>query len=193
MDESVAGPSAAWIARPLDHALLTQRAAGGDEPLLLLPWGLWFLLGVDQKISACRAAVIVGCVQLQGVFVQRRGFASAPSLSPILGQSRVVRRRPSSDRGMADDPGPGELGEVGARFRIPEPPPVLPGPVELTEVPGGNPVPRLVRMRVASPPPGEMPQLVVHPGENPGGDHAPVVAHPPPRGGVEAGGRGLLL
>src|SRR5438128_5117613 len=175
MDEPVAGPFAVWTARPLDHALLAQRAADGDEPLLPLLWGLRFLLGVEQQLPACRAAVILSFEQLQGVCVQRRRFASTTSLSPVLGQSGVVRRRPSSDRDMANDPGPGELGEVGTRFRITEHPPVLPGPVELPEVPGGNPVPRLVRMRVASPPPGEMPQVVVHPGENLGGDHAPVV------------------
>src|SRR5260370_39309893 len=108
MDEAVAGASAAWIARRLDHALLTQRAAGGDEPLLPLPWGLWFLLGVDQQLSACRAAVILGCEQLQGVCVQRRGVAAATALSPVLRPKRVGRRRPSSDPGMADGSGPRE-------------------------------------------------------------------------------------
>src|SRR5205807_10662019 len=54
-------------------------------------------------------------------------------------------------------------------------------------VPGGNPVPRLVRMRVAYPPPGEMPQIVVQPGEDPGRDHAPVVGRPAPNHGVEVG------
>src|SRR5260370_25358784 len=129
MDESVAGPSAAWIARPLDHALLTQRAAAGDEPLLPLPWGLRFLLGVDQQLSACRAAVILGCEQLQGVCVQRRGFASATAPSPVLGPSRGVPRRPPPHRGMADRPRPREVAEVGAPFRLPPHPPLLPPPL----------------------------------------------------------------
>src|SRR5260370_4171747 len=116
MDESVAGPSAAWIARPLDHALLTQRAAGGDEPLLPLPWGLWFLLAVDQQLSACRAAVILGCEQLQGVCVQRRGVWSSTSLSPELGQTRGVPTRPCSDRGQAAGPRPPQRGARAAPF-----------------------------------------------------------------------------
>src|SRR2546425_5623649 len=115
MAEPVTGPSAVWSLRPLDHALLAQRAAGGNEPLLPLLWGLWFLLGVDQQLPACRTAITLGFEQLQGVCVQRRGFASATTLSPVLGQRRVVRGRPAPDRDMANDPGPGELGEVGAR------------------------------------------------------------------------------
>src|SRR5207244_2493289 len=116
MDEPVTGPFAVWIGRPLDHALLAQRAAGGDEPLLPLTRGLRFLLGVDQQLPACRAAVILSFEQLQGEAVERRGFALATSLSPVPGQRRVVRGRPCSDRDMANDPGPGELGEVVARF-----------------------------------------------------------------------------
>src|SRR5437660_4144552 len=127
MDESVAGPFAVWIARPLDHALLAQRAAGGDEPLLPLTWGLRFLLDVDQQLPACWAAVILSFEQLQGVCVQRRGFALTTSFSPVPGQRRVVRGRPCSDRDMANDPGPGELGEVGTRLGVAEHPPVLPG------------------------------------------------------------------
>src|SRR5260370_39389466 len=101
MDEAVAGASAAWIARRLDHALLTQRAAGGDEPLLPLPWGLWFLLGVDQQLSACRAAVILGCEQLQGVCVQRRGVGSPAWPSPLIWPRRGVPRHPASGPGLA--------------------------------------------------------------------------------------------
>jgi hypothetical protein len=59
MDEPVAGPFAVWIARLLDHALLAQRAAGGDEPLLPLLWGLRLLLGVEQQLPACRAAILL--------------------------------------------------------------------------------------------------------------------------------------
>src|SRR2546421_12963321 len=82
--EPVTGPSAVWSLRPLDHALLAQRAAGGDEPLLPLLWGLWFLLGVDQQLPACRTAVILGFEQLQGVCVQRRGVSAAANASPRI-------------------------------------------------------------------------------------------------------------
>lgn len=58
-------------------------------------------------------------------------------------------------------------------------PPVLPGAVEPAEVAGRDPAPRLVRMRVASPPVGEMPQTVVQPDECPGGHRAPVIADHP--------------
>src|SRR5260370_4132217 len=124
MDEAVAGASAAWIARRLDHALLTQRAAGGDEPLLPLPWGLWFLLGVDQQLSACRAAVILGCEQLQGVCVQRRGVSSATSPTPALGQSTVARGPPPPYPGLARAPRPGWPGGGGPPFTVTEHPPV---------------------------------------------------------------------
>ena len=107
MDEPVAGPFAVWIGRPLDHALLAQRAAGGDEPLLPLTRGLRFLLDVDQPLPACRAAVILSFEQLQGVCVQRwfcvcdvaqpstrpeRGRPETPVLGPGHGERSWSRR-----------------------------------------------------------------------------------------------------
>src|SRR5437660_11853209 len=109
MDEPVTGSFVLWGLRLPGNTLLAQRPAGGDEPLLPLLWGLRFLFGVDQQLPACRAAVILSFEQLQGVCVQRRGFASATSLSPVPGQRRVVRGRPALDRDMANKPGPGEL------------------------------------------------------------------------------------
>src|SRR6266851_9200880 len=165
MDEPVTGSFTQALC-PLGHTLLAQRPAGVNEPLLPRLWGLRFLVGVDQQFPACRAAIILGYEQPQGVAVQRRRSAFAATLSPVPRQARVVRRRPRSDQGMANDPGPGEPVEVGARVRVAEHPAVPPGPVEPAEVPGGHPVPRLVRMRVASPPPGEVPQVAVYPVED---------------------------
>ena len=70
MDESVAGPFTVWSLRPLLHTLLAQAAAGIDEPLLPRLWGLRFLLGVDQRPPAHRAAVALGFEQPQGLAVQ---------------------------------------------------------------------------------------------------------------------------
>ena len=70
MDEPVAGPFTIWSLRPLLHALLAQATADVDEPLLPRLWGLRFLLGVDQRPPAHRAAVALGLEQPQGVAVQ---------------------------------------------------------------------------------------------------------------------------
>ena len=149
MDEPVPDPFTVRDLRPLDHALLPQATAGVDEPLLPRLWGLRFLVGVDQQPPAHRAAVILSLEQLQGLAVQRWGFAFATSLSPVPGQGGIVRGRTAPHLGMVNEPRPGELGEVGTRLGVAEHPPVSPGPVEPAEVPGGNPVPRVVRMRVA--------------------------------------------
>src|SRR6266481_7266450 len=117
MDESVTGSFILQALCPLGHALLAQRPAGINEPLLPSLWGLRFLVGVDQQVPACRAAVVLSLEQLQGVAVQRRRFASATTLSPVPRQGGVVRRRPRSNQGVANDLGPGEPVEVGARVR----------------------------------------------------------------------------
>src|SRR2546421_10881467 len=99
MDEPVPGPFALWSLRPLKHALLAQRAASIDEPLLPRLWGLRFLGGVDQELPTYRAAVILGFQHLQGVAVQRRGSALATSLRPSI--------QPGKGRPGPPPPGPG--------------------------------------------------------------------------------------
>jgi hypothetical protein len=59
MDEPVTGPFALRGLCPFDHTLPAQRLAGFGEPLLPLLWGLRFLLGVEQQLSTCRAAVLL--------------------------------------------------------------------------------------------------------------------------------------
>src|ERR1022692_3399289 len=87
-----------------------------------------------------------------------------PSLSPmgpVLGQSRVVRRRRAWHQLVPDDAGPREPKKVGVVVTVAKDPPVLPGPVERAEVPVHNPVPRLVRVATFGPLVGERPQIVV--------------------------------
>jgi hypothetical protein len=93
VEESVGRPLVGLIVRSLDHVLLAQRPAGGHEPLLPFEWGLGFMIVVEERVPACWAAVALSLEQLQGVLVQRRGLASAPTFSPVLDQGRVVRRR----------------------------------------------------------------------------------------------------
>src|SRR2546421_10140839 len=116
MDEPVPGPFALWSLRPLKHALLAQRAASIDEPLLPRLWGLRFLGGVDQELPTYRAAVILGFQHLQGVAVQRRGSAPAATLTPESSQGRDVRGRPPPGPDHGDDLGPGALGGGWRRF-----------------------------------------------------------------------------
>ena len=70
MDKPVTGSLPLRDLCPSGHTLLAQRLSGVDEPLLPRLWGLRFLLGVDQQPPACRAAIILGFEQPQGVAVQ---------------------------------------------------------------------------------------------------------------------------
>jgi hypothetical protein len=90
VEESVVGPLAGLTVRSLDHVLFAQCPAGGHEPLLPFVWGLGFMIVVEERVPACWAAVALSLEQLQGVLVQRRGLASTPTFSPVLGQGRVV-------------------------------------------------------------------------------------------------------
>ncbi len=80
-----------------------------------------------------------------------------------------------SDDLVSDDPGPGELVKVGAANAAPEHSPVLPGLVELAEVPGDYPARRLVRVADLGPPESEPPQVAVQRAERLGGYLRPVI------------------
>jgi len=74
---------------------------------------------------------------------------------------------------------------VGAAVAVTEHPPVLPGLVELVEVPGGCPGRRLVRVTEPGPFVGEPPQVLVELVENLGRHVCPVVVGPSPDDRVE--------
>src|SRR6266566_7017662 len=139
----------------------------------------------QQRFPAARAAAVLRPEEPDGGLVRWRGHPLAPPVGPVAGQGRVVGGRPAVHRDVADDVRPGELGEVGAGIPVAEHAPVLPGLVEPAEVPGRDPAPRLVRVRVPGPPVGDMPDMVVQPGEHPAGDTAPVVGRPAPDNGVQ--------
>ena len=80
---------------------------------------------------------------------------------------------------MPDDLRPGELHQVGAAVTVTEYPSVLPGLVELAEVPGHDPVLRLVLVATCRPLVGELEHVVIQPGEYLAGHHRPVVGRPP--------------
>ena len=86
---------------------------------------------------------------------------------------------------VSDDAGPGEAVHVGAALAVTEHPPVLPGLVELAEVPGGHPGRRLVRVAEPGPLVGEPPQVLVELVEDLGRYVCPVVVGPAPDDRVE--------
>ncbi len=69
---------------------------------------------------------------------------------------------------------------TNAAVAVPEHPPVLPGGVELAEVPLDDPGFRLVRAAVLRPLLGELPQVAIQGGEHLLGHHSPVVGGPSP-------------
>src|SRR5680860_279406 len=149
------------VASPVGQALLAQRLAGDANPLLPFGWGLRRVVDVKEQVPATRTAPGLRLEQTQAELVHRRGNPSAPSVSPVLGESGIVWGRPALDHPVSDDTGPGELGPVGAAVAVAEHPPVPPGPVERAEVPVDNPVPRLVRVTMLGPLVGEPPQVSV--------------------------------
>jgi hypothetical protein len=69
--------------------LFADRFASHRQPLLPLKEGLWFLVGVEQKLTAGRAASVLGSKLAQGEAVQRGSAVLSPS-GPIVGQGGVI-------------------------------------------------------------------------------------------------------
>ena len=185
MYETEASGLARPVALPEDQALLAQRLPGNANPLLPLNRGLRRVIGVQEQVPAAWTAPGLHLQQTQAELVQGRGNSFAPSVSPVLGEAGIVRRRTALDHPVSDDVGPGELGAVGAAVAVAEHPVVPPGPVERTEVPVHNPVPRLVRVTKLGPLVREPPQVLVQRTECLAGHHRPVVGGPTPDDGVE--------
>ena len=110
----------------------------------------------------------------------QRGFHLLAAVSPVLGQSGVIRGRPAFDQGVPHDTGPGRFRQVGAGVAVAEDPPVVPEFAELSVVPADDPVLGLVRVAPARPLVGELPQVVAQGSEHPGRHHSPVVGAPAP-------------
>ena len=86
---------------------------------------------------------------------------------------------------VSDDVGPGEPVHERAASAVAEHPPVLPGLVELGEVPGNDPGRPLVRVAEGRPLVGELPQVLIELAERLGGYLRPVVGGPSPDDRVE--------
>ena len=71
-----------------------------------------------------------GLEEPQGGLVTERGCACVVA-GPVLGQGRVVRRRPALHHVVPDDPGPTELQDVGAASTVAEHPSVPTGPLNM--------------------------------------------------------------
>src|SRR5680860_1035964 len=84
------------VASPVGQALLAQRLAGDANPLLPLGWGLRRVVDVKEQVPAARTAPGLRLEQTQAELVHRRGNPSAPSVSPVLGESGIVWGRPVS-------------------------------------------------------------------------------------------------
>ena len=116
--------------------------------------------------------------------VERRAVL-VPAVSPVPGQAGVVGGCRALDHDVAADRRPGMLDQAGPGVLVTEDPPVFPVGVELPEIPGRDPAPALVRVRVPRPLPGELPHVVPQRGECAAGHLAPVVGRPAPDDGVE--------
>src|SRR6266498_4470519 len=163
-----------------------DRLTDGLEPLFPRLGMLWLLVGVQQQGPTQRATAILRLEQTQDGTGQR-GVAAATPLGPEVGQGGVIDRRRSWHHPVPDDGGPGELGEVAAAAAIAEDPPVLPGGVELAEVPGGHPAFQPVRVGVSGPLVGQPPHMVIQRGERSLGDTDPVIGRPALDDRVEPG------
>src|SRR5919205_2636037 len=153
VEEPVEGPILA--ADLFDDVLFGQHAPDGHEPLFPFAWAAWFVLGVKKEFPADGAPSALTLQEPGGVLVHGRGLLLASPIGPVLGQGGVIRGSSAVHRDVSDDLRPGELGEVGAAVAVAEHPSVLPGLVELAEVAGRDPAPRLVRVRASGPPVGE--------------------------------------
>src|SRR5712671_4217594 len=152
-----------------------------DHPQPLFPFvrALRLVVGVQEQFPAERAAPVLRLEQAQGRLAEREWFPAA-ALVPVSGERGVVWRRRACHYLVPDDFRPDEPDEVGAAVAVAEHPPVLPGRVELAEVPAGHPGLRLVRVRAQRPSVGEQPQVVVYLAEHLLGHYAPVVRGPSP-------------
>ena len=88
--------------------LVAGRRADGCDPLLPFVGMLWFLVGVEQKLAAKRAASPLPLEQPQPGGVQR-GFPASPPSRPVTGQDGVIGRGPALDQRVPGDLCPANL------------------------------------------------------------------------------------
>src|SRR5262249_2929879 len=109
-----------------DQVVPGDRFAGGGEPLFPLAWAAWLPVGVQQVVRAYWAAAFLLPDQAQGAVVQR-GFAPAPPVGPVRGDSLVIRGGRSMQHAVTDDFRASEIGQGGFPDEAPEYPAGLPG------------------------------------------------------------------
>ena len=89
--------SAAGVRRAallVGHGPFGQRLPGDAHPLLPLAWALRWVVGDKEKFPAPRAATSLRLEQSQAEVVQWWGCRSPSPTGPVLGQGRVIWRRP---------------------------------------------------------------------------------------------------
>ena len=133
------------------HGDRDDRLAGGPQPVFPLAWALWLVGDVQELASAERAAIVLGCRGAAGWSCRSAGAASFDVAWPSTRSGRGHPGTPALDHLVSDDAGPGELVQIGAALAVAEHPPVLSGLVELAEVLGDHPGPRLVRVAEGRP------------------------------------------
>src|SRR5437588_1019566 len=141
---------------------------------------------MEEHLPAEWATATLRLEETQGELAEGRWRASAPTVGPVLGKGRVVRRRCAPDQAVSGDAGPGELDEVGAAGAVAKHPPGPPGLVEHAEVAGDDPPLRLVRVGLLGPLVGERPQVTVERVERLARHHPPVVGRPTSNNRVES-------
>jgi len=102
-----------WVVSPACDDVPGDRLAGGAVPLFPVLRALRLAVGVQEQVSAERAAAVLPAEQVQGAAVQRWPVFAAP-FGPVAGLGGVIGGCPAPDQRVPDDLGPGELGHVGA-------------------------------------------------------------------------------
>ncbi len=77
-------------ARLVSDLAFDQRFPGGAHPLFPLGWGLRWVVGVEEKLTAERTCAPLPPKEPQGEIVHRRRDTPATPGGPVLGQGRIV-------------------------------------------------------------------------------------------------------
>ena len=117
--------------RVQDDMSFKHDPAGGCQPLFPLMWVLRRVVGVKDQGPAEWTAALLCLQQAQAGPVYRQGCSlrrRSAQYEERVGSS--VRRRRAFAHLVSDDPGPGELDDVGSADAVADYPLVLPGPVD---------------------------------------------------------------
>lgn len=122
-------------ASPVREVMLVQPLRPGLEPCNPLSRAVWLVFHAgDERLTAQRTDAFLAGRQGEAAPVHRRRGAPLASLTPVVTERRIVKRRPAPHQLVSSDAGPGELGQMGTSGAVSKDPVVVLGPVEPAEV-----------------------------------------------------------